>query len=157
MAKKGTDGNADRRTDQHPADIAVVAEAEARLRELPGTGLTSASRLGEGKSKSGVLKSFEPMAEETLFIPRRMSWAEVRSGGEPDGLQRGPHQADWMLVAPPQADQNGLALVTAVRCPQALRGHRLRRHLGVIVLYRDADVGPDGREDWRHAGQAELT
>ena len=60
MAKKGTtDGNADRRTDQHPADFAVVAEAEARLRGVPGTGLTSASRLGEGKS--GVLKSFEPI------------------------------------------------------------------------------------------------
>ena len=36
--------------------------------ELTGAGFTAAKRLGEGKSQ--VLKSFDPTAEETLFIPR---------------------------------------------------------------------------------------
>jgi len=51
-----------------PADTRAVAEAEARFMELTGTGFTAAKRLGEGKSQ--VLKSFDPTAEETLFIPR---------------------------------------------------------------------------------------
>jgi hypothetical protein len=36
--------------------------------ELTGAGFTAAKPLGEGKSQ--VLKSFDPTAEETLFIPR---------------------------------------------------------------------------------------
>jgi len=36
--------------------------------ELTGAGFAAAKRLGEGKSQ--VLKSFDPTAEETLFIPR---------------------------------------------------------------------------------------
>jgi hypothetical protein len=48
-------------------DARAVSEAEARFLELTGAGFTAAKRLGEGKSK--VLKSFDPTAEETLFIP----------------------------------------------------------------------------------------
>jgi hypothetical protein len=51
-----------------PADAAAVAKAEARFKKLTGEGFTAAMRLGDGKSK--VLKSFDPTAEETLFIPR---------------------------------------------------------------------------------------
>jgi hypothetical protein len=45
-----------------------VGKAEARFKKLTGSGFTAAKRLGEGKSE--VIRSFEPTAEETLFIPR---------------------------------------------------------------------------------------
>jgi hypothetical protein len=45
-----------------------VAEAEARFKMLTGAGFTAAKRLDAGKSE--ILKSFDPTAEETLFIPR---------------------------------------------------------------------------------------
>jgi hypothetical protein len=51
-----------------PAVAGAVAEAERRSKEMTGAGFTAAMRLGDGKSK--VLKSFDPTAEETLFIPR---------------------------------------------------------------------------------------
>jgi len=50
------------------ADLSALAEAERRFKELTGAGFTAAKRLGDGKSE--VLKSFDPTAEETLFIPR---------------------------------------------------------------------------------------
>jgi hypothetical protein len=51
-----------------PADNAALADAERRFKELTGAGFTAAKRLGDGKSE--VLRSFDPTAEETLFIPR---------------------------------------------------------------------------------------
>jgi hypothetical protein len=51
-----------------PADASAVAEAERRFNELTGAGFTAAKRLGGGKSE--VLRSFDPTAQETLFIPR---------------------------------------------------------------------------------------
>jgi hypothetical protein len=42
--------------------------AERRFKELTGHGFTTAKRLADGKSE--VVKSFDPTAEETLFIPR---------------------------------------------------------------------------------------
>ena len=51
-----------------PADFDAVAEAERRSKKLTGSGFTAAKRLGDGKSE--VVKSFDPTAEETLFIPR---------------------------------------------------------------------------------------
>jgi hypothetical protein len=51
-----------------PADARAVAEAERRFKELTGAGFTAAERRGEGKSE--ILKTFDPTAEETLFIPR---------------------------------------------------------------------------------------
>jgi hypothetical protein len=51
-----------------PADAGAVAEAEERFKMLTGAGFMAAKRLGEGKSE--VLRSFDPTAEETLFIPR---------------------------------------------------------------------------------------
>jgi hypothetical protein len=50
------------------ADARSVAEAEERFKILTGAGFTAAKRLAEGKSE--ILKSFDPTAEETLFIPR---------------------------------------------------------------------------------------
>jgi hypothetical protein len=62
------DHTGDTRHQFDPADAAAVAEAEERFQMLAGAGFTAAKRLGDGKSE--VLKSFDPTAEETLFIPR---------------------------------------------------------------------------------------
>ena len=62
------DHSGDPRHQFDPADAAAVAEAEERFKMLTGFGFTAAKRLGDGKSE--VLKSFDPTAEETLFIPR---------------------------------------------------------------------------------------
>jgi hypothetical protein len=62
------DHTGDSRHQFDPADAAAVAEAEERFKMLTGFGFTAAKRLSEGKSE--VLKSFDPTAEETLFIPR---------------------------------------------------------------------------------------
>jgi hypothetical protein len=62
------DRNGDTKHHFDPADASAVAEAEKRFNELTGAGFTAARRLGEGKSE--VLRSFDPTAQETLFIPR---------------------------------------------------------------------------------------
>jgi hypothetical protein len=62
------DHTGDTRHQFDPADSAAVAEAEKRFRELTGAGFTAAKRLSEGKSE--ILRSFDPTAEETLFVPR---------------------------------------------------------------------------------------
>jgi hypothetical protein len=62
------DHTGDTRHHFNPADARAVADAEDRFRELTGAGFTAAKRLGEGKSE--VLRSFDPTAEETLFVPR---------------------------------------------------------------------------------------
>jgi hypothetical protein len=62
------DHTGDTRHQFDPADVVAVAEAERRFGELTGAGFTAAKRLGGGKSE--VLRSFDPTAEETLFIPR---------------------------------------------------------------------------------------
>jgi hypothetical protein len=62
------DHTGDTRHQFDPADVSAVAEAERRFNELSGAGFTAAVRLGEGKCE--ILKSFDPTAEETLFIPR---------------------------------------------------------------------------------------
>jgi hypothetical protein len=62
------DHTGDSRHQFDPADVAAVAEAEDRFKMLTRAGFTAAKRLGEGKSE--VLRSFDPTAEETLFIPR---------------------------------------------------------------------------------------
>jgi hypothetical protein len=62
------DHTGDTRHQFDPADPGAVAEAERRFKELTGSGFTAAKRLDNGKSE--VVKSFDPAAEETLFIPR---------------------------------------------------------------------------------------
>jgi len=62
------DHTGDSRHQFDPADAAAVAEAEERFKMLTGAGFTAAKRLDGGKSE--VLRSFDPTAEETLFIPR---------------------------------------------------------------------------------------
>jgi hypothetical protein len=60
------DHTGDTRHQFNPADLSAAAEAERRFKEL--TGFTAAKRLDDGRSE--VVKSFDPTAEETLFIPR---------------------------------------------------------------------------------------
>jgi hypothetical protein len=62
------DHTGDTRHQFDPTDASAVAEAEKRFKKLTGAGFTAAKRLGGGKSE--VIRSFEPTAEETLFIPR---------------------------------------------------------------------------------------
>ena len=54
--------------------------------ELTGAGFTAAKRLGEGKSE--VLRSFDPTAEETLFIPRLQGGYDAVAAGSSGS--RGP-------------------------------------------------------------------
>jgi hypothetical protein len=62
------DRTGDTRHEFDPADVAAVAEAEARFKDLTGAGFTAAVRKGEGRSE--LIRAFDPTAEETLFFPR---------------------------------------------------------------------------------------
>jgi hypothetical protein len=62
------DHTGDTRHQFDPADGAAVTEAERRFHDLTRAGFTAAKRTGEGKSE--VLKTFDPTAGETVFIPR---------------------------------------------------------------------------------------
>jgi hypothetical protein len=62
------DHTGDSRHQFDPANGAAVAEAEARFKKLASAGFTAVKRLGDGRSE--ILRSFDPAAEETLFIPR---------------------------------------------------------------------------------------
>jgi hypothetical protein len=62
------DHTGDTRHEFDPANSAAVAEAERLFRELTGSGFTAAKRTNDGRSE--VVKTFDPTAHETLFIPR---------------------------------------------------------------------------------------
>lgn len=62
------DHTGDTRHNFDAADATAVQDAEKRFKELTGAGFTAAVRTGPGESK--VVKSFDPTAEETLFVPR---------------------------------------------------------------------------------------
>jgi hypothetical protein len=62
------DHTGDTRHQFDSADPGAVAEAERRFRELTGSGFTAAKRMDDRRSE--VVKTFDPTAEETLFIPR---------------------------------------------------------------------------------------
>lgn len=49
-------------------DEASLAEAEERFKKLTGAGFTAAKRTGAGSSE--LIRTFDPTARETLFIPR---------------------------------------------------------------------------------------
>jgi hypothetical protein len=49
-------------------DPGALARAKARFRKLTGRGFTPAVRTSTGQAK--VILSFDPTAEETLFLPR---------------------------------------------------------------------------------------
>jgi hypothetical protein len=62
------DHTGDRRHQFDPTDLAEVAKAERRFRNLTGAGFTAAVRTADGESMR--IRSFDPTAEETLFFPR---------------------------------------------------------------------------------------
>jgi hypothetical protein len=62
------DRTGDTRHEFDPADREAVAEAERRFKALTGAGFTAAKRVGNGTSE--LIRSFDPAAEETIFIPR---------------------------------------------------------------------------------------
>jgi hypothetical protein len=49
-------------------DPVALAKAESRFRKLTGGGFTPAVRTSTGEAT--VIRSFDPTAEETLFLPR---------------------------------------------------------------------------------------
>ncbi|UPK31239.1 hypothetical protein [Bradyrhizobium sp. 195] len=51
-----------------PSDSRALQEAEQRFRELTNDGFTAAARKGPGQISQ--LRSFDPVAEETVFFPR---------------------------------------------------------------------------------------
>ena len=62
------DHTGDTRHQFDATDRAALAEAEKRFIELTGAGFTAAKRTGNGTSE--LIRTFDPTAEETLFIPR---------------------------------------------------------------------------------------
>lgn len=62
------DHTGDTRHEFDPADAQALAEAEKRFKELTGAGFTAAERTGAGASK--LVRTFDPAAVETVFIPR---------------------------------------------------------------------------------------
>ena len=62
------DTTGDTRHEFDPANVAAVAEAENRFRELTGAGFTAAVRKADGRSE--LMRSFDPTATETVFFPR---------------------------------------------------------------------------------------
>jgi hypothetical protein len=64
------DHTGDTRNQFDNSDAVAVADAEKRFNALTGAGFTAAVRTNEGQSK--IVRSFDPTAEETLFIPRLM-------------------------------------------------------------------------------------
>jgi hypothetical protein len=51
-----------------PNEAKAVEKAEKRFKELTGRGFTAAVRTASGEA--ALTRSFDPTAEETLFIPR---------------------------------------------------------------------------------------
>lgn len=62
------DHTGDTRHEFDAKDTVALKAAEERFMELTGAGFTAAERTGEGQSK--VMRSFDPAAAETIFIPR---------------------------------------------------------------------------------------
>jgi hypothetical protein len=62
------DATGDTRHEFNPADASAVAEAENRFKELTEAGFTAAVRRGDGRSE--LIRSFDPIAKETVFFPR---------------------------------------------------------------------------------------
>jgi Na+-transporting NADH:ubiquinone oxidoreductase subunit NqrA len=62
------DRSGDRRHRFDSNDAQELAKAEQRFRELTKAGFTAAVRTGPGQVSQ--IRSFDPNAEETVFIPR---------------------------------------------------------------------------------------
>jgi hypothetical protein len=62
------DHTGDTRHNFDPTDTKAVLKAEERFKKLTGRGFTAAVRNASGEV--AVTRTFDPKAEETLFVPR---------------------------------------------------------------------------------------
>jgi hypothetical protein len=62
------DHSGDTRHPFNPDNPEALAKAEERFKELTGLGFTAAVRTASGEVSR--VRSFDPTAEETLFVPR---------------------------------------------------------------------------------------
>jgi hypothetical protein len=62
------DHTGDSRHHFDPSNDLEVLEAQRRFRELTEAGYTAAKKTGNGTSE--MMRTFDPTANETLFIPR---------------------------------------------------------------------------------------
>ena len=62
------DHTGDSRHQFDPNDYIEVLDAQRRFRELTEAGYTAAKKTGNGTAE--VVRTFDPTADETLFIPR---------------------------------------------------------------------------------------
>jgi hypothetical protein len=62
------DATGDTRHEFDASDTVQLAQAEERFRQLTGTGFTAAVRRPDRRAQ--VVRSFDPTAEETIFVPR---------------------------------------------------------------------------------------
>ena len=63
------DSNGDTRHEFDATDPSSVAAAEARFRELTGKGFRAVA-LGKNGGPGELMRSFDPKAEQTLFVPQ---------------------------------------------------------------------------------------
>jgi hypothetical protein len=61
------DHTGDTRHNFDPTDMKAVLKAEERFKKLTGRGFTAAVRNASGEA--AVTRTFDPKAEETLFVP----------------------------------------------------------------------------------------
>jgi hypothetical protein len=62
------DHTGDRRHQFDPQNASELVEAEKRFKQLTGKGFTAATRTTAGETMK--IASFDPTAEETIFLPR---------------------------------------------------------------------------------------
>jgi hypothetical protein len=63
------DGSGDTRHEFDVSDLASIATAEARFRELTGKGFRVVA-LGKNGGSDELIDKFDPEVEQTLFIPQ---------------------------------------------------------------------------------------
>jgi len=63
------DSDGDSRHEFDPADLSSLAAAEARFQDLTGKGFRAVA-LGKDGSPGELMRKFDPLTEQTLFVPQ---------------------------------------------------------------------------------------
>jgi hypothetical protein len=63
------DGNGDTRHEFDVSDLTSIADAEERFQKLTGNGFRAVA-LGKNGGSGELIGNFDPMVEQTLFIPQ---------------------------------------------------------------------------------------
>ena len=63
------DSNGDTRHGFDPADLSSLVTAEARFQELTGKGFRAVA-LGKDGAPGELVRKFDPLTEQTLFVPQ---------------------------------------------------------------------------------------